>query len=332
MPKNTKPSIKRRREKRLLDRAENKLQTDPGVEFTAEALARLEQLEAEAMQEMESNPNLKLQFGTVTDFLQQWELLEPKDQKALGAQFQERANALVDIPFEQELTDARTVLKGKLDTLNQKFQFLKEDEAESLAGKLDKLDSDSVSSLTRAFTSIQDRGLGDSGAMRKIADSIINEKEDAIEKANLTAGIDLRQGEESLALGTKNLESAQVGTERDIAQRKLVAERQKADELVSRQAAVTALQGEIAGDSTLSPRVNTPLTPETVDPGSLPAVDETSVSPVADVDPIQRVRNLRVGNGDTVEPAVAETTRNPRLPALEKPKRRNLRLPSLPRI
>lgn len=304
----TKASLKRTGE-RLLKRANAAAEKNPSVTFTPEALKRLQELEDQAQQEAQSNPDLKLQFSTVTDFLAQWAALNPDQQKKLGEQFQERANALVDVPFNQQLTDLRGSLTTQLKDLNQKYQFLTQDEELKLGNQLKDLDADTTKQLTDAFNSIEGRGLGNSGLMRAAADAIMNGKAQAVASAQEAASLDKNQGLQVLQAGIEKANADSVIKERGIKQEQTVAREVKKNDLVSRSLQTDLLQQIISGATELTPRDLSTFQPSALNPDSLPTPDSVATTPAANIPPAQRIRDVRLGiSGATAPTPVAPVT------------------------
>ena len=310
-------TAQKKRNERMLSRAENATTKNPNITFTPEALARLQQLEDEARIEAGSNPNLELGFAAVTDFLQQWAALNPEQQAQLGQQFQERANALVDIPFDQELSDLRGGLSRQLQALNQKYDFLSENETQKLEQGIQDLDKDAVEQLTNAFISIEERGLGNSGSIRTIANAIMNDKKSVIARAQEIMQTNLRQGQEIRDLAATDAQANLAAQERTTEQERTVAREEKKGELVSRATQTDLLQQIMAGNTELSPRdlatykpetlnqTTTPTTtpnPTTLNPDTLPTPESIPTTATPNISPAQRIRDLRLGiSGNTVQ-------------------------------
>lgn len=292
------------RDDRFLERAEKRVKENANFQFTPEALARLQQLEDEARQD----PNVQIQFAAVSDFLQQWALLNPEERDRLGKQFQDQANSLVDIPFDTQTKDLQDGLARQLKALNTKYQFMDDADAEKLTQSLGDLDRDTVTQLTNAFENIEARGLGNSGLLRQAADAIMNDRETAVAKANELFQLGKSQNAE---LKRQSIEDEQARTaieQRGIDQERTVAREEKKNELVDRAVQTDLLTQIMSGATDLAPKT---FTPNALNPDTLPT-PETVIPADPVLTPAQRIRNIRLGISGNTAPT-------PKAPAPQEP-------------
>ncbi len=276
-------------EQRFIDRIQRRSAQSGGIRLTSEAYSKLQALEAK----LATDPEVQIQFGQVKDFLAQWQMMNPQDQEKLGQKFSERAKALVDIPFQQKTTDLRSNLERRLGDLNLKYKFMTDAEQMKLKQSLGTLDNDTVQQLSQAFQSIEERGLGNSGAMAAAANAIINDQQNAVAKTQQAFQLNQDYAKANLQSDTTDLLANAAIEQRNINQEQTVAREEKKNQLIDRSLQADLLTQIMSGATDLAPKNLSTYQPSALNPDTLPNVESPSV--VSNIPPAERIRAIRTG-------------------------------------
>jgi hypothetical protein len=258
-------------------------------QLTAKALEReIERLnarEAASLARLDQNPNLKIQFAAVQDFLQQWAAMNPEDQEKLRKHFEDDAARIVDPYYNEKMTELKEDFDRAMKKMNKDYQFMTEQDEQKLRHSLDNLDKQSITALTQAFRSVQERGMGNSGVLRQLADRVMDDKLSQEQKMQEITDLNKRQAGEAVAAGKEGLLSDLSRGERQIGRDRTEAQRLQQDALVNSELQTDLITQKMAGATDLAPRDLSKFNPRLLQ------------NPVSDVKPpVQRTAatNVRV--------------------------------------
>lgn len=262
-----------------LDRIEQRVaKRGSGFKFTPEAIEKLNRLEAQLRVKATSNKNLQIGFGQVTSFLQELANMTPEQQAAKRAEIRQQAEDTYAGYFERKRSRVSEDFDTYIDRLNRDFNFATEDEISALKTKIAGLDRDTAEAIGASFRNVIQRGLGNSGALRQIANQIVSQRRIAADQVNQITDLALRNLRTAKADRSQDATRALERGEQDIQNEEAITVRNEESNILDRIIQQDLLLQAGAGANTLAPRVVEPEAPtiDASDPISLRISNLTS--------------------------------------------------------
>lgn len=276
-----------------LSRIERRVQNRGGnIKFTPEAIQRLNTLEAKLQARSTTNKNLKIAFGETINFFSELNKLTPEERSAKLRSIRQAAEDEFAGYFAGKREDLSEDFNTQLDRLNRDFKFANEDTLEALKTRMAGLDRDTVAAIGSAFRSVINRGLGNSGALKSLADKIVQQRKIAADQVQDLTERSIRDTRTRFSDRQQDLNVAKERGDEEINQTELFNVKLEEQRLQDRESQILLQSNDLTGQNTLAPReVDEPATPE---------VDAN--------DPLS-VRLANIGGTDTSEPSVTDIER-----------------------
>ncbi len=265
--------------------------------------------EAEAEYAIKNDPELADKFGSVQTI---WKTLEnepAQSREDLIKQLEDQAASLVDKPYEQEKEAVNEALKLKLQNLNDKFNLFSDQQKYELDTAIDGLDRSSAETLTTTLESLARRGVLDSGLLRRIANGVVEKREQGVAEATQIAQYALQGQRQTLQYGedTTNLQARQAIL--GIEQEQDFARRSRFMDLLELNNDQLMLLEEISG-GTLPSQITTPTAIPSAPTRSTVTGTTTTTQPSQDLNTMQ---GRAAARGAARAPTQAPTTRTTKI-------------------
>ena len=241
--------------KRIEQRVSNRTKSEGAIKFTPATIARLNKLEAQLRVKAQGNPQLQQAFGETQNFFTELNKLSPTDRASKLQSIRQAAEDEFADYYTKQRDNLSEDFNTQIDRLNRDFKFADDDTISAFKTRIAGLDRDTVAALSDAFGSVVSRGLGASGAMKKMADEIIQQRKIAVDQVKDIRDRSLRGTQTNAADRKADLSTAFTRGNETIDQNEIFNVKLEEQRLQDRQSNILLQSNELTGQNQLAPRV-----------------------------------------------------------------------------